>query len=63
MWTGETVNIDIVKQETGDDDFVDSTVEVETTRLTKVATSFEGIPKIAIYEFSKKSNAEVGKSL
>merc|ERR1712082_599352 len=34
VWTGETVNIDVVKQETRDDDFVDSTVEVETTRLT-----------------------------
>ena len=46
----------------GCDDFVDSAVEVESTRLTKVATAFEGIPKIAIYEFSKKSNADVGKS-
>ena len=62
MWTGETVNIDVVKQETRDDDFVDSTVEVETTRLTTVATSFKGILKIVIYEFSKKRNADVGKS-
>ncbi len=35
MGTGETVNIDIVKQETGDDDFVDSDVEVETPYLTR----------------------------
>ena len=57
-----TVNIDVVKQETGDDDFVNSTVEVETTRLTKVATLFQGIPKIAVYEFSNKKDADVEKS-
>ena len=61
VWTGETVNIDIDKHENGDDDFVDSTVEVETTRLTKVASSFEGIPKILVYEFSNKKDADVEK--
>merc|ERR1712239_111546 len=45
--------------ETGDDDFEDLTVEVENTRLTKVASSFEGIPKILVYEFRNKKDADV----
>merc|ERR1712082_130210 len=61
VWTGEMVNIDVDKQETGDDDFVDSTVEVETTRLTKVALSFEGTPKILVYEFTNNKDADVEK--